>query len=545
MSLSTDTDATDHAVRTLLQNALGLTAPLNTNIHENDQMFSYSASARGNTSTARSEYFTSGAQLLKVLEQIVAWKFGSLEKVSSFLDFASGYGRLTRFLVHELPADRIWVSDIQAEAVAFQEAEFGVPGFVSTADPADLVCDRTFDTILVASLFSHLPPATFTSWLHKLYSLLNPGGLLIFSVHGESLMLPGHTMPDSGIWFDQTSEIASTEAKEYGVSIVTETYVRNAIVAATGQTAYKRIELGLLYQQDLYLVANGPAADFSDLDFHYVPHGAMDHALWAGPGELYLKGWAADITGPGSPVEVQVFVDEQLQQSSITSEYRPDLREHFKDDRFSHTGWEYCCQLADNDSTRSVLIKVISTTGAESILYAGPIASLLPVGRVEFCVWTAPDELYLKGWAVGIAADDSPVEVQVFVSGRLIQECVTSNYRPELREHFKADRFLYAGWVCFCHLPGGDHGQVITVKSISAAGTQSILCTGTIASLLPMTGLDTIALPSEFEERRRQLTAELDIRLEYIRHLEAEVARKDAALAEIEARTRRWPWERR
>ena len=62
--------------------------------------------------------------------QVVEWKFDSLEKVAAFLDFASGYGRFTRFLVQHLPADRIWVSDIQADAVAFQEEQFGVHGFV-------------------------------------------------------------------------------------------------------------------------------------------------------------------------------------------------------------------------------------------------------------------------------------------------------------------------------------------------------------------------------------------------------------------------------
>jgi hypothetical protein len=34
-----------------------------------------------------------------------------------FRDFASGYGRFTRFLVKELPRERVWVSDIYANAV--------------------------------------------------------------------------------------------------------------------------------------------------------------------------------------------------------------------------------------------------------------------------------------------------------------------------------------------------------------------------------------------------------------------------------------------
>src|SRR5947199_9478226 len=112
MSLIVDNEIGDHAVGVLLQKTLGLAGTLNMNIHENDQMFRFVVASRGSEAGARSEYFTSGAELFKIVQQLVDWKFGSFGNVPALLDFASGYGRLTRFLVQKLPAYRIWVSDI-------------------------------------------------------------------------------------------------------------------------------------------------------------------------------------------------------------------------------------------------------------------------------------------------------------------------------------------------------------------------------------------------------------------------------------------------
>src|SRR6478672_11455417 len=108
----------------VLTGTFGVTGDFNTCIHPSDQMLNFVASVLGSEETAREQYFRSGAQLMEVVRQVVEWKFGSLEKVTAFLDFASGYGRFTRFLVQHMPAARIWVSDIQANAVAFQEEQF-------------------------------------------------------------------------------------------------------------------------------------------------------------------------------------------------------------------------------------------------------------------------------------------------------------------------------------------------------------------------------------------------------------------------------------
>jgi SAM-dependent methyltransferase len=537
--LNIDIDTDDHAVSALLQSALGLAAPVNTTIHHNDQMFTFIASSRGSDSIARSDYFTSGSQLFETLGQLVQWRFGSFDNLTSLLDFASGYGRLTRFLVQKLPPDRIWVSDIQADAVAFQQSEFGVRGFVSTADPDVLLCDQTFDCILVASLFSHLPPTTFTRWLKKLCSLLKPGGLLAFTVHDASRLPSGEKMPESGIWFSEASEIASVDTKDYGVAVVSEAFVRTAIVEATGRPLYRRVPYGLHFHQDIYLVVNEPSPDFAGLHFAHLPHGGIDYALWRGMGTLNLRGWAADMAGAASPVEVQIFADGQLRQKCIPSMQRPDVRNLYNDERFLNTGWDCSFDLPSNDSTRLIVVKAISSRGVESLLFLGTIASLLPVGKAETCLWLKPGQLYVKGWATDTTGTGSPVEVQVFADGQLQQKCIPSTFRPELEEHFNDDRFLRAGWECSFRLPNDAPDQLIEVKTISG-GNVSLLYSGTVASLH---ALGDIAFAQQRETLLR-LQAELDGRLDYIHHLEAELARKDAALASLEAGLRRRSWQR-
>ena len=370
-------------IEDFLQARFATATHFNTTIHPSDQMFTHVASVRGNPEVAHSEYFTSGARIMNIVRQLVAWQFGGLDQVTAFLDFASGFGRLTRFLVQELSPDRIWVSDIQADAVSFQEEQFGVHGIVSATDPDAFSCAEKFDCVFVASLFSHLPEATFVPWLGKLYRLLQPEGLLIFTVHDEARLNPASPMSETGLCFFEASEIATLDTKDYGVSFVTEAFVRDAVARATGdQASYFRIKDGLSYHQDIYLVVNGTTPDFSRLQFNYGPGGTLEYCRWIGPDLLAVGGWAKDIT-PGSAVkEIQVFVNGRLRQTCLPFMQRPDLQRHFNDAGFLYAGWECSCHVPGGTDTDFLLAKVISTADTENLeylLYVGSIGgALLP-----------------------------------------------------------------------------------------------------------------------------------------------------------------------
>jgi hypothetical protein len=75
-----------------------------------------------------------------------------------FLDFAAGYGRVTRWLVSAYGT--VTVAEIEQDMIDFHTREFGVQEFVSSTDPRMLFLhDQDYD-IFVFSLFTHLPDRT-------------------------------------------------------------------------------------------------------------------------------------------------------------------------------------------------------------------------------------------------------------------------------------------------------------------------------------------------------------------------------------------------
>jgi len=209
--------------------------------------------AKGDRIEAGMRYYRNGRRIMDAVRDIIGGYWGGFDRLNSFLDFACGYGRLTRFLIQEMPAARIWVSDIDAAAVKFQIAQFRVNGIVSTTNPEEYYSDRRFDAIVASSFFSHIPEKTFTMWLQKLYSLLSANGLLIFSVHDRELF-PGNL--DAGIYFIPQSESRSLDGQEYGTTYVSETFV-SKVIQQCGEVNYQRRPQGLCGHQDLYIIGKG------------------------------------------------------------------------------------------------------------------------------------------------------------------------------------------------------------------------------------------------------------------------------------------------
>jgi SAM-dependent methyltransferase len=158
--------------------------------------------------------------------------------MGSFLEFACGYGRFTRFLVRRLEPAKITVSDISRAAVDFQRRAFGVQGFYSTESAANLHHDRCYEVVFVASLFSHLSIAHWTPWLVRLYGLVAPGGLLIFSTHGNYTrdVVFGEGYRDQletaapGFTFLRTNETGGRlSTGYYGNTFVTSEFVRSQV----------------------------------------------------------------------------------------------------------------------------------------------------------------------------------------------------------------------------------------------------------------------------------------------------------------------------
>jgi SAM-dependent methyltransferase len=100
------------------------------------------------------------------------------------LEFASGYGRVSRHFPTVLPEAEVVACDIHDEAVDFLE-EIGLPACKSSHVPEALQIGRTFDVIFVLSFFTHMPRSTWRPWLKALARHLSPIGILVITTHGE------------------------------------------------------------------------------------------------------------------------------------------------------------------------------------------------------------------------------------------------------------------------------------------------------------------------------------------------------------------------
>jgi SAM-dependent methyltransferase len=370
-----------HPLVTALLSDLGI-APgtLDLAVDARDEMLGFLLdSNEGDRDQALFGYFRSGASIADSLSQVLRWRFGSLAGSGKLLDFASGYGRVTRFLAREIPPARIWVADVYADGVRFQEERLGVRGLVSAIRPEDFACEERFDAILVTSLFTHLPEERFVAWLRTLLGLLAPGGLLAFSTHSSEVLPLGAALPEEGILFQETSESGSLATSDYGSTWVAEGFVRAALDRAVGPGAsLHRLERALCNFQDLYLACPEPGVDFSSLSFHAEPQLFVERAALAEGGRrLDLGGWAA--TRSGTVAWVEAALDGERLGAVSQLETRPDVAAFLGRDPSLRCGWSLSCPLPEGASrTAAVLrLRTVDGRGRSQPLWAGSIESAL------------------------------------------------------------------------------------------------------------------------------------------------------------------------
>ncbi len=288
-------------------------APLETRIHPSDEMFGYEFHVPYRTrETAAVMYLATGYKIFQTLEEVVGWRFQGFAGVRSFLDFASGYGRLTRFLVRDLAPDRIAVSEIDPAGLRFQEETFGVRAITSGSSPQDFRPGATFDVIFAASFFSHMPAASFEAWLSRLRGCLAPGGILVFSVHGMHLLPEGERDPSTGIVFRDTSTTSRLDAREYGITWVTPEYVAAATERVTGGEArLLSFRSGLAGFQDLYVLMQPPVPALPELRLKRFPAGECDHSAIGDDGIVSAEGWVqGDVDEP--PPDTRLYLANEV-----------------------------------------------------------------------------------------------------------------------------------------------------------------------------------------------------------------------------------------
>lgn len=353
-------------VDTLLRTRVPRWEALNRAIDERDDMLDFGIHLfEHDRDRALTSYFQNGIDQLALVRHIAAWRGPSVRRM---LDFASGYGRLTRFLVHEKLAEEVTVSDILEGGMQFQADQFGVRTILSRTDPNDFVTPDRYDLIFVASLFTHLPPAMFTRWLRRLAGLLEPEGLLIFSVHDESIA-PGKV---DGIFFNSDSESRVLDGEEYGSTWVTEEYVRQQVAAIGESFACIRLPRALADWQDIYVISPAPIPHARP---RRTPKGFVDQSAITDAG-VQISGWATAVDTRADRVEVRL--DDEVAVTTRNFAPRPDVAAWLGVPSATDSGWLCVVPHEKIGSYRYQVVTVSAFTaeGNERILFLGTFESL-------------------------------------------------------------------------------------------------------------------------------------------------------------------------
>ena len=315
------------------------------------------------------KYAESTLRHYEAYRQIVEQVFGGFDALNSVMDFASGYGRLTRILLQKLPGDRIWVSDIYKDAMAWQRAALGVNTVESSPSPEQFEHDGKHDIVFVGSLFSHLPADLFHAWLQRLYRLVADGGVLAFSLHDETFLPPGEVMDPSGLSYFRTSESGSLDADIYGMSYVTEAFVADAIRRLPGSPTWRRFHKGLYENQDLYVVG-GPGRDVSKVHVASTPMGGFESMTTLTNGDVEFSGWAIERT-PGAAIQgLTVTVDGAERLVVQPDRERPDVLRHFPNAANTPVGWTFRLSRDSTPAGAMVRVGIESGSGLSGYAYA-------------------------------------------------------------------------------------------------------------------------------------------------------------------------------
>ncbi len=366
------TTAYDHFISDLLERNSFNPATFFSDIGPGDEMYHKAilVGTPDNPGYARFKYIESGLRMYNIYKQLADY-VGGFDKLGSVLDFGSGWGRLTRFLLHRIEQRQIWVSDIYADAVAWQSQKLGVNGLVSVTDPNQFALDMKYSIIFSGSVFSHLPDHLFRAWFRKLYSLLDSHGILAFSVIPPSWLAAGeyadHNLDADGKLFLRFSESSSLDKEVYGAMYVNEQYVaRIASLLGIPSTRIKLWPSGLYEGQDLVVVA-GAELDLSSLELMITPLGG---GLWLKRSDerLTFNGWGIDLNRDHQLYEAEIFLDENSAGTVEPSLGWEHSKKYFPGAPNPAVQWSFDVELPPG--IRMARVEARSSAGTEVNAYA-------------------------------------------------------------------------------------------------------------------------------------------------------------------------------
>ena len=243
-------------------NLMALRSGVKADIHKEDFIFQFlmQNNSFGSKEDALSYYFTDGANSCGMLLSLVSTYLKSASAPRRILEFASGYGCVSRHLAKQVGYE-FTPCDIHIAATDFLHDNLGLNALQSSHSPEDFVAPQLYDVAFALSFFSHMPDATWGRWVGALLKAVRPGGLLIFTTQGQSSakIFGDPPLDENGYWFLADSEQKDLDVEEYGQTIVTPSYVFRQI-SAHGNAEPAFFQEGYWWgHQDVYVIRKAAA----------------------------------------------------------------------------------------------------------------------------------------------------------------------------------------------------------------------------------------------------------------------------------------------
>jgi SAM-dependent methyltransferase len=138
-------------------------------------------------------YMATGQSALKAIR--LALLAARAPEPRSILDLPCGHGRVMRWLAAAYPEASLSACDLLTDGADFCAETFGAKAIHSVPEPGPELFDDLFELIWVGSLLTHLDAAAWDHFFMLFEQILAPGGVLVFSTHGELVaerMRQGH-----------------------------------------------------------------------------------------------------------------------------------------------------------------------------------------------------------------------------------------------------------------------------------------------------------------------------------------------------------------
>jgi acetyltransferase-like isoleucine patch superfamily enzyme/tetratricopeptide (TPR) repeat protein len=133
----------------------------------------------------REHYFGVGKSALHGIETALSAARQPRTKILNILDLPCGHGRVMRHLKAAFPHAQITACDLNRGAVDFCAQTFGALPVYSKVDVDQIALPGNYDLIWSGSLLTHLRPGACAEFIRLWNSLINPGGLIVFTLHGR------------------------------------------------------------------------------------------------------------------------------------------------------------------------------------------------------------------------------------------------------------------------------------------------------------------------------------------------------------------------